>query len=346
MSSNVYIANLQFHKNNDDGTYLNENFCLICYSFEDAREQVFKAIRDELWFYTGFQGTPAMKNMIQEMHHGKCSCKLSIDEYSSNRKRFATQKEYYDIYKRIIEDGGENLYEELLSIVDHQRYHLNSFCEVTRVETILATIAGNKIGTGHFTKEDCQNGVYCGDFEYLPGANMDNDFKGSDGKIYQAYCSVIREREEADKTIWDSDFSCFYTLEEAKEAALSSYYDYLCMYVPNLKYASRDLLFETTGSKIHRSCISVRVISNKRVECHTLKELKTAYTEGILKVNRDELYDFLLSLVRFDERIYDEKGNYLRSDNRHQFLEDRYSYSFLPQVSMETAEKLRLEVKN
>ena len=345
MNSNIYIANLQFHKNGDDGTYLNENFCLICYSFEDAKNQIFKAIRDELWFYTGFEGTPAMKNMIQEMHHGKCRCKLSIDEFSATRKRFATQNEYYDNYRRIIEDGGENLYEELLSIVDHQRYYLNSFCEITKIETYPATINGNAIGTGHFTKEDCRNETYGGEFEYLPGDKVDKDFKGCDGRLYQAYCSVIKENEPKDKTIWDAEFNCFYTLEEAKEATLSSYYKYLTEYMPNIEKASRDLLLEVVGKKIHRHCTSVRIISNNRVECKTLKELKKAYNEGVLQTEREEMYDFLLSLIRFDERIYDEKGNYIRSENHHQFLEDEYHYLLLPQFSMETAKDICYQIE-
>lgn len=344
MNSNIYIANLNFHKNSDDGTYLNENFCLICYSFEDAKHQIFKTIRDELWFYTGFQGTPAMKNMIQEMHRGKCSCKLSIDEYSANRKRFASQKEYCENYKQIVETGGESLYEDLLSIVDHQRYHLNSFCEVTRVETIPAIIDGTVIGIGNFTREECQGGHYGGDFKYLQGTACDENFRGSDGRLYQAYCSVIKQRESEDKTIWDADFKCFYTLEEAEEAAVSSYYKYLEAYMPNGRYASRDLLLETVKDKVHRRCISVRIISNKRVECKTLKELKKAYTEGVLQTSKEEMYDFLLSLIRYDERIYNEKGNYLKSENHHQFLSDEYHYLLLPQFSMETAKGLCYQV--
>ena len=75
--------------------------------------------------------------------------------------------------------------------------------------------------------------------------------------MYQAYCSVIKQRGSEDKTIWDADFQCFHTLEEAEEAAVSSYYKYLEEYMSNGRYASRVLLLENVKDKVHRHCISV-----------------------------------------------------------------------------------------
>ena len=43
--------------------------------------------------------------------------------------------------------------------------------------------------------------------------------------------------------------------------------------------------------------------------------------------------------------IYDEKGNYIRSENHHQFLEDEYHYLLLPQFSMETAKDICYQIE-
>ena len=343
---NIYIAGMKFHKTASDGTFENEHYSIICYSMEEAISEILTSTRDELWYYTGFQESPAMKDMIREMNHGKCTCSFYIDEYSGNRKRFKSQMELYSAFEKIIEEGGMDLYEELLSIVDHQRYYLNSFCEVTRVETIPVKINGHVAGTGSFTREDCKNGYYGGTFRYLPGNEVDDHFKEYDGNIYQACCKVIRKKANTnDRTKWEPYFECFYSLKEAEDAATSHYYKVLAEYMPDVKCPSKELLLEKAKDNILGYEISVRVISNQKVQFASLKEFTAYYAKNVLNVKKEDMYKFLLSLVRYDERVYDHTGEYLRSKNHHQIMEDRSYYRLLPLFSMETAKDINFQVK-
>lgn len=137
---------------------------------------------------------------------------------------------------------------------------------------------------------------------------------------------------------------CFRTLEEALEAGIKHYYAVLKEYIHNKGGGSRDLLDIVAKDKVWDSCIAVRIISNKRVQCHTLKELTKYYTDNIMDVKPEERYDFLLSLLQYYQRVYDSHGNYLRTENKHQYLEDKYEYSLLPLFSMENAKDLRYSV--
>ena len=124
-----------------------------------------------------------VKDLIYSMKSDKCSCQLFVNEYSCRRQRYFSQSELYQKFQEVITEPDENLYEDLLALVDHQRYYVSSFGEITRVVTVPQKIAGKTIGVGTFTRADCKNGFYGGDFKYLDG-NLKEEAKEYGGKLY------------------------------------------------------------------------------------------------------------------------------------------------------------------
>lgn len=336
---------MKFHIKKPDGKYENEKYHDIHYSLEDAQKKVFDYIRHELWYFTSLQESPAMKNMIEKMNQDECTYELYVDEYSGRREFFNSQEALYLRYKEVTENRNEDLYEDLLALVDHQRYYMNPIGEVTRVETFPQKINGMDISMGNFKREDCVNGSIGKKFQYLNGNAKEEIVQVVDGKLYFAFVNLRRERIDKNEIAnWEPYMECFKTLEEALEAGIKHYYAVLKEYIHNKGGVSRDLLDIVAKDKVWDSCIAVRIISNKRVQCHTLKELTKYYTDNIMDVKPEERYDFLLSLLQYDQRVYDSHGNYLRTENKHQYLEDKYEYSLLPLFSMENAKDLRYSV--
>jgi len=89
--------------------------------------------------------------------------------------------------------------------------------------------------------------------------------------------------------------------------------------------------------------ISVFVISTSRIKFDSSIEMRKYYINNIFNISKEEMYDFLLKLIRYDERHYNYKGEYLTTRNHHQFIKNEYGYIELPLFSMETAENLRLD---
>ena len=342
---NIYVLVMKFHIKKLDGKYENEEYHDIHYSLEDAQEKVFDYIRHELWYFTSQQESPAMRNLIEMMNHGECTYELYVDEYSGRREFFNSQEKLYLRYKEITEGKNENLYEDLLALVDYQRYYLNPIGEVTRVETFPQKINGMDVSTGDFKREDCANGFIGSKFQYLNGDAKTEISGDIDGKFYFTFVNLRREKiDKNDITNWEPYMECFRTLEEALEAGIEHYYAALKEYIPNKGNPSRDLLDVVAKDKVWDSRIAVRIISNERVQCHTLKELTKYYTGHILDVKPENRYDFLLSLLQYDQRVYDSHGNYLRTENKHQYLEDKYVYSLLPLFTMENAKDLKYSI--
>lgn len=348
-NNKVYMLVMRFHKNYANGNYEKENSGVLYYSMEDALEALCNYMESELWYFKNEDYSMekvGTKELLYEMHSGKCGCELFINEYSNRRERFFSQKALYERFQEVITTPDENLYDNLLALVDHQRYYLNSFGEITRVVTIPQKINGKVVGSGRFTREDCHSDCYGGDFKYWNGSASEEE-RPYDGKLYFASGNILRKNiDEKDKTGWERYKECFYSEEEALHGTLSFWENKMEEYVrEGMGSASHDYLKEISRKYVMKNIISVCVVSPERKQLKTLKELKKYYSENMLKVKKENRYDFLLSLVRYDERYYDEDGNYLRSYNRHQFLEDEYTYQLLPLFSKECVDRLKYDVK-
>lgn len=345
--NNVYLLVIKFRKLCKDGKYEDETWTNLYYSMDECLNKVFDYLKEEYWYFTDTSVTTGVKNMIADMHTEQCSCELYINEYSCRRERYSAQKELFDRYQEIVAKGGEELYEDLLAIVDHQRYYLNTFGEITRIVTVPQKITGKEVSIGNFKREECRDGKYTGAFRYFEGTLIEKEQKGADGKLYFGHSIFWYESldEKYKSHRWDNYLECFYTEEEALQGALESYYKKAREYVTSdNSSASKDYLQEIAKDKIDKTFFSVWVVSNRRQKCHTLQDLRTAYTKYVGKMKPEARYDFLLSLLRYDERVYDLAGNYLRSNNKHQFLNDEYYYAFLPLFSRETADKLNYKI--
>lgn len=150
--------------------------------------------------------------------------------------------------------------------------------------------------------------------------------------------------DEKDRIGWERYKECFYSEEEALEGALSFWKDKMTEYVRDgIGEVTHEYLMEIARRNVTHNMISVCVVSPERKKFSTLKEMRKYYTENILNVEPDKRYDFLLSLLQCDERFYDEDGNYLRSRNHHQIL-DEYTYRLLPLFSRENAKDIKYGV--
>ena len=65
--------------------------------------------------------------------------------------------------------------------------------------------------------------------------------------------------------------------------------------------------------------IFISVVSTDRKKFNTSKELMDYFNINIKNISNDNLYDFLLSLINYDEYIYDYNGNLL-----DHFIEKQY----------------------
>lgn len=344
----VYMLVMRFQKNNADGSFEKENSGTICYSMEETLKQLYDYLERELWYFRKYDrkmDKASVKDLIYSMHTETCSCELFINEYSARREKIFSQKALHQRFKEVTANPSENLYEELLALVDHQRYYVNSFGEITRVITVPQKIAGQVVGVGTFTREDCKKEFYGGEFKYLDGTAMEEE-KTYDGNLYFGCVNILRQHmDEKNHTGWERYKECFYSEEEALQGALAFYENKMEEYVPDGNgNITKELLKEIARKKVTRNFISVEVVSPKRKQFRVLKDMSKYYADHILSVKLEERYDFLLSLLRYDERFYNEDGEYLRTENKHQFMEDQYNYMLLPKFSRKNVKSLNYKV--
>lgn len=128
---------------------------MIYYSMEEALEELNSYMESELWYFKNekyHSEIVGSKKLLYVMHSGTCSCELFINEYSCRRERYFSQNVLYKRFQDVISAPDENLYDNLLALVDHQRYYVNSFGEITRVVTVSQKIAGKTVGEERLQK--------------------------------------------------------------------------------------------------------------------------------------------------------------------------------------------------
>lgn len=108
----------------------------------------------------------------------------------------------------------------------------------------------------------------------------------------------------------------FYTLKEAEEYGKTFLKE---CYIADNNLSMNDIskISEIDIDKYlntHSYDFSIEIISGNRKRFNTSMELISYFISYIKFIKYDKLYDFLLSLVEFDIRFYDCKGNFIGSD--------------------------------
>lgn len=70
-------------------------------------------------------------------------------------------------------------------------------------------------------------------------------------------------------------------------------------------------VIEDFNNKDIRYEIIISIVSTNRKRFNTSKDLMNYFNTNIKNISNDELYDFLLSLVDSEDRVYDYNGNYI-----------------------------------
>jgi hypothetical protein len=335
----VYVAKVKLHQTLEDGKYKNEEYNLICYTLEDALRSIFNCIRGDLMYYQKITDSPTMKDMLLYMNKKTDKFMFCVEEYSTRRERYYSQEELVSRFQEIIADTRENLYDDVLALVDHNSLYYNSFCEQTKVSTIPQKVDGKAYAEGSFTEEDCAEGRYGGDFKYIPADACNENKNAYDGKLYFAFTNIVRKNiDPNDTTYWEPYMECFYSLDDAVKAGIAFYYSKAKEYVPEYKHPNKAFLDDIAKEKFREAYITVRIVSNERIRFESEEELMEYYTDHVLNAKPEEMYDFLLKFVDYDERFYDCNGEYLFSKSCLQGEE--YWVRKIPDFSMENAKDI------
>ena len=127
------------------------------------------------------------------------------------------------------------------------------------------------------------------------------------------------------------NFNICDTLEDAIEKGIYFIKEYIC----NLMDEDIDeISYDYYNQLIKNNCnisyyINISVFSTNRKSFKSPKDLMEYFNNNIKDISNENLYDFLLSLVECDTRLYDYKGKY--KSNMifgRQFLKDQqYAYN-------------------
>ncbi len=145
--------------------------------------------------------------------------------------------------------------------------------------------------------------------------------------------NIKLEFEDSDIS-YSNRFIC-YTLDEAIESGIE---DIKWQYnnISNTDTDITDIELENFINKITYFEFSIDIISGNRKRFNTSKELMDYFNTNIKNISNDNLYDFLLSLVESDRRLYDYKGNFISSEVSIQIPKDEYCIRSNVQFSMES----------
>lgn len=127
------------------------------------------------------------------------------------------------------------------------------------------------------------------------------------------------------------NYSICDTLDDAIKKGIFFIKEYIC----NIIDKDIDELTDDTYSQLVNNSdkisysINISVFSTNRKSFKTPKDLMKYFNNNIKNISYENLYDFLLSLVEYDSRLYNYKGEY-RSNmifGRQFLLEQPYAYN-------------------
>lgn len=314
----------------------------ICYTKQEAVDFCLgiahKRIREikNLNILTAKDILDFMDDEIHDFH-------LSVHEFSAEKRIYDEPHGYGQAFHEFIEKGGTELYDNLLSLVVCNVSHYDLWGNVKNVDTDKNAFVGYSRYV--FTEEDCKDGHYRADFMY-------HDYKGNytysmQQKHHFAVTEIWREPIDNDNGYHAWDSGDYDDLDEAVEYALDVLYQDMEYYYLNEEEHEYEDLTEMQKKEVFKEKVSdyrlvIRSISSERIRFESVRELAEYYAEQICsgKITEERMYDFLLSLVQYDERHYDKEGNLLYSKIKLQELDGTTEYDIIPDFSIETAKDI------
>lgn len=327
-----------------------EGCVLEYYHDEEAKavKDIFYTNEDAVRFCTEY-----VKRRFQEIYHRELVInsdllgfmndenyrfRLLVTERSGEKHVYESQNGYAKEFHKVLATPDENLYDRLLGTIFNQLYEYdylgNRIRHFTNPESNTSFVEGN------FTEVDCRDGKYRGDFMYHASSQAE---PYTIPKYYYYACTeVIRDPIEGDNGYDSFDFFDNDETEALQSAGYSLYREmdrYLGVDEEGYRYGLTDEQ-EQALFKEHAKSYTFRVlvIRGKRVKFDSVAELAVYYAEQleVCEPTKEALYDLLLSMVQYEERLYDKERNYLCSRIKRQEINGSTDYDVIPEFSKET----------
>lgn len=271
--------------------------------------------------------------------------KLCVSEYSVARKVYEKADGYQKEFHELISDCKSDLYDQLLSIVICNNYFYDYFGNVMDVYTDPQMYVG--YWEGAFSEEDCTEGIYRGSLYYYEPRDKTriNPFTANSRWYFvSAWMSKEQvEDEDGDRDTYVAYLCMENELEDAVKYSCGSLLREMCRYYIDEEGFVADLTeeqeFEVFNEKVQDYSVKISAISSNCIQFDSQEELAKYYAEQVANnvLTEESMYDFLLSLVKCEERYYDIHGRLLRSRIVRHELDGTTEYDIIPDFSMESA---------
>lgn len=319
------------------------------FSKEEAVKFCTDIVKERLKQIKGLElATP--KSLLDFMSDEDTKFKLCVAERSTSKRNYEDSDGYQQAFHKFLKEGDKNLYDQLLSTVVCNIYFYDYFGNEMDVYTNPEAFVGYWEGT--FTEEDCKGGKYRGNFYYHELYNKSKllPFTINDRWYFSsAWANKEQvEDEDGERETYATYSSMSNELNDAVNYACGELLGEMCKYFVDEKGFVADLTeeqeLELFGEKVTDYSVKVSVISSNHIVFDSQQELAEYYAERVAndELSEENIYDFLLSLVKCEERYYDIHGNLLRSRIIRQELDGTAEYDIIPDFSMETAKDVFL----
>lgn len=286
------------------------------------------------------------ESLLTFMRESENCFKLRVTEYSAAKREYEKSNGYAKAFEDFIDEKGENLYDQILSLVICNKFGYDYFGNLIDGYTDAEGFV--EFTEGHFTEEDCMNGNYTGTFKYRQLVKCDEKIPY---KIYERYylpyLEVYREPIKDDNGYQACAGGIYTNLEEAVQYECSELRSDMPHYYTDenaefMADTSEEQDKEMFRQKVTDYAFKIRVVSGKKVMFDSQQELAEYYAEEVSsgRLTEDNIYDFLLSLVCYEERYYDYEEYFLYSRIVRQELDGTTDYDVIPDFSMETAREV------
>lgn len=287
-------------------------------------------------------------SLMQFMNDEEYQFKLCVSERSARKKIYEESDAYAEDFHKFIKEKSECLYDQLLTTVISNNflydYFGNEMCVYTDSESFV------EFWEGEFTEENCKDGIFRGNFQYYkPLKKVTNRAFTINERFY--YMNSWAGKEQVKDIDGERDTYIVYAgmegvLEDAVTYACGNLLGEMGHYVESDDEYYPDLSdeqeYEVFKEKVKDYSVKISVISSKHIQFESQKELAAYYAEQVAgdELDEENIYDFLLSLVKCEERYYDIHGNYFRSRIVRQELDGTTEYDIVPDFSIETAKRV------
>lgn len=154
-------------------------------------------------------------------------------------------------------------------------------------------------------------------------------------KIYILNLSIVKNNWECQFLDAVVDNEIFYTLEEAIKYGKYSFLNMIYNEY-NKDIVSDEELDEYIKNKNIQYIFTISIVSTKRKRFNTVKELMDYFNSNINSISKDDLFDFLLSLVQYYNITYDHHGNIINEEPVAQYPENSFVTSSIVDFNIES----------